>query len=629
MIRSINLKQSDAELEGEISANVMEFFSALKLESLLFCIDTKPSCTLMANILMKFPGKFLHKPTVYQDRLPVMFPESFIEQFGCLPVLSCRGGFFVWQKLPESSIEQNLLFSPCDTAVFCNYSRNMSTGINLNEANGSLCAIKDNSNGIENISEKLKTNQEQCSAADKLEEFKNIQGQCSDAVKHLANKLMYSTSLSEKKQSSNTDSTQNPMFINPVVGSSCSLETNAQASLNTSYGEDHVKNNSPLLNGTSTSSPIPLSNIIRPSTYETPIKSMVQEMKNKEVGNSYIEENSLNNLVIFGNGDIKDNCQGKINVSSLTEESMLQANIQQCIRETGMGNSVSCSNTYSRSDLILIGNKNVERDTLKNLNVCHKGNEILQKKVQQHVNEEEAGKGISCKNNSSSSDLVLAENENALGAIPRKARHRKNKNKVADPTFIAQAIQTDPVNEIAGFDSNSIKILMNKIQQLTSSFEELLAEKSTSFAADGLPPHTDCSNHQVFASNGAAYAHSMHPRVLNSCCCNNFSNMNCKCNQEKNSSYRYAQKESSDIYGNPTNRFQFQEGCNAVHCCSMKNHCYDFHDHYIPRCGQMSCCSLRNYYSTLKQPNIVIPIDNMSNDIISQLISILKTSSQP
>ncbi|KFM72771.1 hypothetical protein X975_08322, partial [Stegodyphus mimosarum] len=578
----------------------------------------------MANILMKFPGRFLHKPAVYQDRLPVMFPESFIEQFGCLPVLSCRGGFFVWQKLPESSVQQNLLFSPYDTSIFNNYSGNASAGFNLNEANGSLCDIKDHSNGIENISEELKTNQEQCSdaiqdLANKLEKFKNNQGHCSDAIEHLANKLMYSTSLSEKNRGSNTNSTQNPMFINPVVGNSSSLETNAQASLNISYSEDHVKNNrvSPLLNGTSTSSPVPLSKIIRPSAYKTPLKSTEQE------------ENSLSNLITFGNGDIKDNFQGKINVSNLTEESMLQANIQQCSNEKGMGSSVSCSETYSKSDLLLIGNKNIEQDAVKDLNVCHKGDEILlEKTFQQQVNEEEAGKSISCKNNSSSSDMVLAENENALGAIPRKARHRKNKNKVADPTFIAQAVQTDPVNETVGFDSNGIKILMNKIQQLTSSFEKLLAEKSISIAAAGLPPNTDCSNHQIFTNNGAAHAHSMHPRVLNSCC-NNFSNMNSKCNKEKFPSCSYAQKESSDIYGNSTNRFQFQEGCNVIHCCSVKNHCYDFHDHCIPRCSQMSCCTLRNYHSTLRQPNIVIPLDTMSNDVISQLISLLKTSSQP
>lgn len=87
---------------------LQEFLEALKPGAVLFCIDTKPSIKEITQLLTAFSGKYLLEPTNMSTKIDLEYTDVYKNHFGCLPVVSGRGCFFVWEKSSVSSMKYEL-----------------------------------------------------------------------------------------------------------------------------------------------------------------------------------------------------------------------------------------------------------------------------------------------------------------------------------------------------------------------------------------------------------------------------------------------------------------------------------------------------------------------------------------
>lgn len=59
-------------------------------------------------MLTVFPGKYLLEPTNMSSKIDLEYTDLYKDHFGCLPVVSGRGCFFVWEKSSVSSMKYEL-----------------------------------------------------------------------------------------------------------------------------------------------------------------------------------------------------------------------------------------------------------------------------------------------------------------------------------------------------------------------------------------------------------------------------------------------------------------------------------------------------------------------------------------
>lgn len=125
----------------------------MKPDALLFCIDTKPAVGLITSQIAKFPGEFLFEPAHISKGIALEIDESYKNNFGCYPVISARGSFFVWKKsiitLPKQVPECNFS-TPVKRSLSVNcVNESTSTMLNsckskLRESNSLDCLILPN-----------------------------------------------------------------------------------------------------------------------------------------------------------------------------------------------------------------------------------------------------------------------------------------------------------------------------------------------------------------------------------------------------------------------------------------------------------------------------------------------------
>lgn len=106
----------------------------MKPGAVIFCIDTKPSISAITSELGSL-GNFLYGPTHINTLINVESIEFYKNVFGCTPVISARGSFFVWEKSSVSVPNGECLMDEVSESVnrLLNIKNNDCHGIQLTE----------------------------------------------------------------------------------------------------------------------------------------------------------------------------------------------------------------------------------------------------------------------------------------------------------------------------------------------------------------------------------------------------------------------------------------------------------------------------------------------------------------
>ncbi|GFS85802.1 uncharacterized protein TNCV_2973451 [Trichonephila clavipes] len=198
----------------------------------------------------------------------------------------------------------------------------------------------------------------------------------------------------------------------------------------------------------------------------------------------------------------------------------------------------------------------------------------------------------------------------------KKKLKKKDKSvlniKSLKPALQSKAVQTDPSTSIEPSSySDDIKGLTDKVRGLVASYERELELQNCNYQTHHSTHHTcnkssfnaSCSGHDFYCGNNSS------PDSKLECC----------------SGHQFERKSTFNncnfSHCSCANKYRM------IHCCGG-SHC---HESLALRCCHMATQSIpcRNNFSNLAGPNIVIPLQNINGDILTQIVTAIKTNSEP
>ncbi|GFS76014.1 uncharacterized protein NPIL_302921 [Nephila pilipes] len=178
------------------------------------------------------------------------------------------------------------------------------------------------------------------------------------------------------------------------------------------------------------------------------------------------------------------------------------------------------------------------------------------------------------------------------------------------PLLQSKAIQTDPSIEEEPNSYSNIKDLTDRVRRLVDSYEkELELQKNC--------------NHQVHHSTHDAHNKS----IFNaSCSSRHFCNHDNSCPDAKQQCCICNQPQRNTFNNCCVAQSSCTNGYRMIHCCGTL-HCHESHS---PRCCHMTPQRMpcENNFNNLTGPNIVIPLQNINDEILTQIMRAIKTNSK-